>query len=357
MPQLERREAIWRYRWNDFLSTNQALDGMLRHARYHQLVGRLQTTERADPSSVRVLAFKWHSMMRALLKAKKINRTRLPVGKEKRYVRAMRAICMGGLEHPCVALKFIKKIIKEDRRRNPNFLPREDHDTRPIRGLRRNRSGTLPVLLRNSGYRKPTHPRLKGTVSIGSTAERLDHKMPNVTIRRAMLQNIPNQVMFREATEHISRKYTKMVCMTAVALANRGIPVCLAKYVMSFVFGRQPNEARSPFKAKLIYELMNKLYKKTKKRPYTYLASSIEKIETKDEVKRANASADKVLAEAYDFESIRSVCELEALSVEKLRALCRVRKIIGYSRLRRAELVEHIRESLKLDSDQATAEC
>lgn len=344
MPQLERRETVW----HDYITSDQALDGKLLHARYHQLVGRLQTLQKAMPS-VHILAFKWHGMMRALLKTKKNKRTKLPVGKEKRYVRAMRAIHMGGLEHPCVAL-ISSKIIKEDRRRSPNFLPREDHETRPFRGLRKNRSGTLPVLFRYSN-KNVALPRLKGTVAIGSTAERLDRKMPNVTIRRVLLQIIPHRVVFRETTEHISRKYTKMVCMTAIALADRSIPLCLAKYVMSFAFGRQPNEARSPFKAKLIYELLGKLYKRTKKRPYTNLASSIENIEAKDEVKRANARVDKKLAEACNFDSINSVCELETLSVEKLRVLCRVRKVVGYSGLRRAELIAHIKQCLDMKSD------
>lgn len=343
MPQLERREYL---RYNA-ITSDQALDGRLHHARYHQLVGRLSAKPRLwyeiETSQRLFVAFKWHTMLRGLLKSKRA------MGKERRYVHMMRAIHMGGLEHPCVALTA-SNILKEDRRRDPNFLPRGD-GTIPNRRLRRNAYGDLPVLFY---YQKknPSFPRRNAKATAVSTAERLDRKMPNITLRRALFQFVQNGAMIREATEHVDRKYMKMVCMTALALANRNIPPCLAKYVLSFAFGRGDNEARAPFKGALIYELINKLYKMgTKKRPYTSLASSIEMIERKDLVVRANARSDKMLAEAHNFDSIRSVRDLDALSVDKLKVLCRVRKIVGYSKLRRAELVAHIQKGLGLSSN------
>ena len=349
MPQLERREYL---RYNA-ITSDQALDGRLHHARYHQLVGRLSAKPRLwydiQTSQRLFIAFKWHTMMRGILKAKMNKRTKLPVGKEKRYAQAMRAIHMGGLEHPCVALKA-SNILKEDRRRNPIFLPRDD-GTIPKRGLRRNAYGDLPVLFYYQ-RKNPSFPRLKTKAAAVSTAERLDRKMPNITLRQVLFQYVQIEAIAQEATEHVNRKYTKMVCVSTLALANRNFPLCLTKYVLFFAFGREDNEARAPFKGELIYELISKLYNmSTKKRPYTSLASSIEMIEKKDMVIRANARADKTLAEANNFDSIRSVRDLDALSVDKLKVLCRVRKIVGYSKLRRAELVAHIQKCLSLGSD------
>lgn len=212
---------------------------------------------------------------------------------------------------------------------------------------------TLPVLARRG--RKTRSFRHKQTHVRGvCSAERLDRYMPSIT-RRMVTSKSSNTTSYTAilnyVEEYADEMVQRMVCLSWKVLSEHTIPPCLANLILRMAFERCfEDEARLLAKQNMCDDFFYGMYKlRNKKRPYTSIQSTLDHVQSKDLAERAARANDRQIEIQFNFESIRTITDLEKLSVKNLKVLCRVRDVKGYSKLRRRELVAYIAKELELD--------
>lgn len=331
--------------------TNVILSEGMMLSRYHELVPRV--TQRNDAS---IVAVKWLRMVRRVLK-------KPVVGKAQMYVRAMRAAMMGGLDHPLVALQPSRFTDKADRR-YAVYNPVEYGDDTPsyrrvtispnVMFWRNNLLNsllcpTLPVLAR-CGRKTRSFRHKQFHVSDMCSAERLDRYMPSITRRMVSFQITPYKAILNYVDDYVDETVRKMVCLSSRVLSEYNIPPCLADLILRMTFERDEDGGRMLVKQEMFEDFAHGLYyTRYKKRPYTSIKSTLDHLRSKALAERTAQANDRQIEIQFNFNSIRTVTDLENLSVKYLKVLCRVRDVKGYSKLRRRELVAYIAKELELD--------
>jgi len=369
MPTLVLLERCLKF--HDTVADDEALNGKLSLVRYHELVSRIQDVKSNKSNNDDIPSFtaiRWFSMMRRVLKSNNA-RMRVTDGKDKLFVRAMRAFMMRGLEHPHVELIASRFESKLDNQYKIS-LSSDSAEERVRKRVRvQSRWVLLPILPVFSYYhllkrRAFCHKHLTVVASYSnadseqrlqySTGEYLDRYMPSVTLSRSRLQRVPDLILRRHTWEYVDDKFKRMVYMSSIVLSRYNIPSCLRKMFLMRIFYGDEDDEDTSYKSLMEGEHINGMYSmRTKKREYKSLRSTFELLELKEAAETRAIARDREISRRLNLESVHTVSQLEELTIDQMKVLCRLRKVKGYSKFRRNELVMHIAKELRLEGMNA----